>query len=614
MTVERREDDRHNKEARHRHNKEARHRQEAGGAARPRRSRPLAGGRDRGYVLPLVALLLVGLMLFAGFAVDLGSWYAYAARAQRAADAAALAGATYLPDLSQARAAARDVAADNGFPDNAEIDVNVEQVATQQLRVTIYDRRIDQFFTSLVTDRVEVSRSAVAEYILPVTMGSPRNFLGTGNDPADALPTSLHENFWLAISGPCASRENGDLLSTVSDQNYYYAGNPTANPGAPGGTINWNRCTGSSGNGSTSTNPDFDAAGYFYSIDVPQGAVGQVVRVDAYDLPHCTASTQTDFGNSASDRPFNTRVRLRGPDSTPYEPADNPPIGSELAFSSGTNSGVCANDGNLTSGGWGRKWRQAFSFTATQAGRYFVQVRTDRNNSGTHRHGSNGFAFRVRTTSSWNRDSSPCSRDFTETIHRTDCVTISAQEYMGVYANLDGTFPSFYLAEIGPEHSGKTMVINLFDPGEGAQALEILDPLARSLPFSWRVIDEGADVTPTGGWSGTVTQPGGVPCSSAPPNCNELDVLGNPGPGGTGDSSYWRGWNPQRGPYFGSRSKYSDRKLEIRVQLPADIRAAYGGRTWWRVRYHMPPAGLGAATDRTTWSVVVTGDPVRLIN
>ncbi|MEZ5165761.1 MAG: hypothetical protein R2695_04455 [Acidimicrobiales bacterium] len=35
---------------------------------------------------------------------------------------------------------------------------------------------------------------------------------------------------------------------------------------------------------------------------------------------------------------------------------------------------------------------------------------------------------------------------------------------------------SFFLAEIGDEHEGKRMKVTLFDPGEGSNYLQILNP------------------------------------------------------------------------------------------------------------------------------------------
>src|SRR5690606_665016 len=211
--------------------------------------------RDGGYVLALSGLLVIPLMAFVGFAVDLGSWYARAGTIQSASDAAALAGVTYLPDFAKAEQAALEVAARNGFVDGEDdISIEVVNLGAQRLRVEIRDGDVPQFFTSVFSKDVSIQRGATAEYILPVAMGSPRNYLGTGDDPGNVIATSRHENFWLAISGPCASRENGDLLMAVTDQNYYFSpGSPAQNPGPSGGpgAPAWNRCKGSDSEGAT---------------------------------------------------------------------------------------------------------------------------------------------------------------------------------------------------------------------------------------------------------------------------------------------------------------------------------------------------------------------------
>ncbi|MCU0267749.1 MAG: pilus assembly protein TadG-related protein, partial [Acidimicrobiales bacterium] len=159
---------------------------DAGQKLRGDGDRPLVG--DGGYVVALTGLLILPLIAAVGLAVDLGAWYARAAQMQKAADAAALAGAAYLPDEGLAAIRAQAVAAQNGFDDaDADITVTVTPVGSQQLQVSIDDNDVNQYFTSLFVSNVDVARSAVAEYVLPVAMGSPRNYLGTGNDPSGAL-------------------------------------------------------------------------------------------------------------------------------------------------------------------------------------------------------------------------------------------------------------------------------------------------------------------------------------------------------------------------------------------------------------------------------------------
>ena len=63
-----------------------------------------------------VAITMVVLLGFAGWAVDFSHWNDERTHMQKAADAAALAGAVYLPDdPAGAVAAAKEIAAKNGY-------------------------------------------------------------------------------------------------------------------------------------------------------------------------------------------------------------------------------------------------------------------------------------------------------------------------------------------------------------------------------------------------------------------------------------------------------------------------------------------------------------------
>ena len=162
---------------------------------------------EKGYALILAALLLLPLLAFTGFATDVGAWYARASRIQRAADAAALAGVVWMPDLAQARTVALATAQRNGFvngQDDITITVSPSAGSTRKLRVVIQDAKADQFFSSLFMGDVAITRAATAEYILPVPLGSPLNRFG--NDPA----AGVTPNFWASISGPFTDYNNGD--------------------------------------------------------------------------------------------------------------------------------------------------------------------------------------------------------------------------------------------------------------------------------------------------------------------------------------------------------------------------------------------------------------------
>ena len=103
---------------------------------------------ERGYVLIMSALLMLPLLAFAGFAVDIGSWYMYANRMQRAADAAALAGVVWMPNDDKAEQVAKETAKANGFDDAAaDIVVTVTPVGNRRLRVNITDTSVDMYFS-----------------------------------------------------------------------------------------------------------------------------------------------------------------------------------------------------------------------------------------------------------------------------------------------------------------------------------------------------------------------------------------------------------------------------------------------------------------------------------
>lgn len=142
-----------------------------------------AQARQKGYVLVMFALLLIPMLLMAGFSVDVGLWYNRVADMRKAADAAALAGVVWLPDETAARNAALDAAARNGFTNGGSVTVTA--IASphfdRQIQVTITDTQVGSFFyQNLGGRKIPISRTSYAEYVLPVPMGSPRNFFGTG--------------------------------------------------------------------------------------------------------------------------------------------------------------------------------------------------------------------------------------------------------------------------------------------------------------------------------------------------------------------------------------------------------------------------------------------------
>lgn len=247
------------------------------------------GRGEEGYAAVLVALVFSALLLgLCAIGLDIGRWSVEMERLQKAADAAALAGVTYMPnDMTTARSTAVEVARRNGVTNSAM--VNVEQGdRASQLRVTVRAVVPNSFGSALGYGETTVSRSATADYTAPAPMGSPCNTYGneprgsTGTSsqgPADsALPASPSSNcpkdattltsqpqFWAAVEGPGTDKVQGDR----------FQGRRCAETGRAGATY---RCA-------ASLNTEYRNEGYFFVVNVGQAAIdaGASVDLQVYD-------------------------------------------------------------------------------------------------------------------------------------------------------------------------------------------------------------------------------------------------------------------------------------------------------------------------------------------
>ena len=158
---------------------------------------------------------------------------------------------------------------------------------------------------------------------------------------------------------------------------------------------------------------------------------------------------------------------------------------------------------------------------------------------------------------------------------------------------------SFYLAQVAPSYAGKTMTITLFDPGEGATAIQILQPDGSPASFTYQTDDTNAEdgcpdaVTPNS-CAPYVSDDGNDP----PDPDNPVTCICDPGtkvpnlPGRT------------------SASKYNDRYLEIQVPITNDQAVLDANGGWYKVQYVFASQSV---SDRTTWSVTIGGNPIHLI-
>ena len=95
-------------------------------------TRPLSNrrrkAREGGYAAVLVAMLAAAVFIpITALAVDVARWYVELERVQTAADAAATAGVTYMPDdFANAKTTAIAVSGRNGYPNSGTSTVSVE--------------------------------------------------------------------------------------------------------------------------------------------------------------------------------------------------------------------------------------------------------------------------------------------------------------------------------------------------------------------------------------------------------------------------------------------------------------------------------------------------------
>lgn len=166
----------------------------------PDRRPPARRGRgDRGLMVIMTSLLLLPLLTFAAYGIDLASWQSRIGHLQRAADAAALAGTVWMPNLVKAKAVATDALARNDIV-HGEDDVVVvmqEGAGPNSLRVTITDRSATQYLSGLIRGDQSLTRRAEAEYYLPLPLGSPLNYFG-----GDASKTVLGDTTTVTVSWP----------------------------------------------------------------------------------------------------------------------------------------------------------------------------------------------------------------------------------------------------------------------------------------------------------------------------------------------------------------------------------------------------------------------------
>ncbi|MBV8690291.1 MAG: hypothetical protein JOY57_01425 [Actinobacteria bacterium] len=519
---------------------------------------------EGGYIIALSGLLMTVFLIFAALSVDVGGWYARADQIQRAADAAALAGVVWMPDFQKASQVANDTATKNGFTTGGNITVTPSQISgnSHEMKVTITDSAAQQFFSKIVLNRQSITRSSIAKYDLGIPMGSPKNVIGSGN----LLSSPNTENLWLAVSGYCSGRENGDVRLARDDETY-----SSGNFQCPG----------------YSRNASYDANGYYYAVDVPTSAVGSPLNIGVYDAGYHPSGSASD-NQLRSGSSISTTYTIWDIDPTPLDGHPD----SLATCSTGSNNTTFASNDSASA----NAWLSLCKINVPQAGRYYVQVKTGNTGADlTSSYGSNGFSLRAwMGNGSWSLCTTVGSGA------SASCPQVHGVSDISVYANQSGvSTANFYLAQIDPVYANKIMQVTLFDPGEGASNIKLLDPNGNSVGFTWTAECSTVDDPYSAATPVTINAPTGG-CSGTASASSGLDVSG------TGTVA----WGTSGSPKVSSTSKYSDRTVTLQLSVPTTVWASSTGN-WWKIQYQ---TGSGTVTDRTTWGVSILGAPVHLIS
>ena len=423
---------------------------------------------DRGVSLPLVAGMFVLLLGMAAFAVDLGWLYLNGTRLQRAADSSALAGVVFLPqDPANVAAKAVDGANANGWNigtvNGASVGSGPDELtwtalSDNKLQIEL-ETTVPTFFLKVLgMNQFDVSRTATAQYIKPVPLGSPANCIGIGQTVSNAglassalssytVCNTYTQNFWGAINGRRTDKHHGDPYGVSCGYN----------------------CSGS--------NSEYDP-NYYHAIEVPAGKAWVDLYIyDAgfYDRSGFAETGDEDDLSNSSTGGTDMTYRIYEPDSTPLIPEDNSTL-----VSCSTGSNTLTINSESSSSTYRNRWYRMCRINNPVNGIYVIRTQNGGNSIG----GNNSFSFLAASNST------------------SPLVRIYAINSMSIFTNAPTGQATVYIAEVDPVHANKTLELRFFDPGEGsgnAYMTVVPPPGVTGYSCTWTATDVTSSSNPTSG-------------------------------------------------------------------------------------------------------------------
>lgn len=283
-----------------------------------------------------------------------------------------------------------------------------------------------------------------------IPVGGVGNFVGTGMllDTA-GIPGLSAERFTLAVSPFCTEKVNGDR---------FQSGYEGTCAGAP--------------------NDEYRASGYRYNIDIAdnRAAALDVLLWDARYNEDALPSGEPAIDDLRQAGQENFTYRLYSADSTPFDDSDNPLL-CEKTF--GHDS---AFDLEFLGS---QRWNNLCMIpTSAPPGRYLLEVTNGGTVTSPEGDGANQFGIVVRDRSrALDAPTVLCDRSTD-----TSCPVISGAGDASLRLLTDGV-TDVNLGRIPADQAGATLNLELFDPGEGAQRLQVLAPAGPNswapMSFSW---------------------------------------------------------------------------------------------------------------------------------
>ena len=591
----------------------------------PAPSKTIRHRPSRGQVVVIFAGAMIAFMALLSLVVDVSWYWANSLRIQRAADAAALAGVIWLPgNAGQATTVALAEATKNGYTNGVAgttISAIQDPDNPRRLLVTI-GSPVSTFFARVVgIASFPAHRDAKADFVLPVPMGSPLNYYGIGcmdtnvvggrTEPVCITGSSSNGPSGVANATTGSTVTGGTAPSQLNSQGYWAVAFTKG-----GDSRNGDAYLPAEVSNPDGANPEYDPAGYGYTVEVPAGGGG---RLYLFDPGFCgmpvlgsgragTGDEWTNNMNGTNPAPVSTYFNLYDDSNTPYKLTDDVLVwGSGTTFENesqvdesgahGTgapqypsgSAGVTRCDRpSDTNYAYHLNWFQIPGVLA--AGNYRLQVTTTKVNTSV-------LGGTTVLDASANATVGAANRFGIEVTSTSGSPRVYGGGRMASYANVQAGTQRFYLAQIDrPSGAGKTVEIDLYDPGDvgGGAWLQVMSP------------DGNAYTPATFSYTSRSKASGAAGPSGTNVTCIETNRPSSAPPGGI----------PSGCPAIldGSGSQFDGYWIQILIPLPStygSVGLTPTGETesgWWKIQYT-----VAGGNDTTTWQVNIRGNPVHLV-